>query len=98
MLSREIDLNGCAAHDERILGKGTSAVGAQLVQTAHACPHEVIIMNDEHERFLLHQEHRRSESYSTVKSVGGDYRVDKMVGQFGLPNGVKSLMRRSPQV
>jgi hypothetical protein len=37
-----------------------------------------------------------SRDRSTVKSVGGGGVIDKRVSQFELPNGVKSLMRRSP--
>jgi len=55
----------------------------------------LFVVEDEHERFLLHQKYYQSENCSTVKSVGDGHRVDKRVGQFELPNGVKLLMRRS---
>src|SRR2546425_12303845 len=79
------------AHDEWIACKGESAIGAQLVQTAHACPHEVVIIDNEHERFLLHQKHRRSESCSSVKSVRIGLKIDKGLCQFECPNGVKHV-------
>jgi membrane protease YdiL (CAAX protease family) len=44
--------------------------------------------------FLLHQTYCWSQS-APLLSVGNDGEVDKRIGQFGLPNGVKSLMRRS---
>jgi hypothetical protein len=45
--------------------------------------------------FLLHQNVCWSQS-APLSSVGNDCEVGKRVGQFGVPNGVKSLMRRSP--
>ncbi len=45
--------------------------------------------------FLLHQNYCWSQS-APLFSVGNDGEVDKGVCQVGHPNGVKSLMRRSP--
>jgi len=41
-------LLGIVAHDERIVSQSRSTVGASLIQTAHACSHEVVIIDDEH--------------------------------------------------
>jgi hypothetical protein len=46
--------------------------------------------------FLLHQNSCWSQS-APLFSAGSDGEAGKMVGQLGLPNGVKSLMRRSPK-
>jgi hypothetical protein len=46
-------LFGIVAQDERVGGKGYSAVGTPLVQTAHACQHAMVIIDDEHDSFLF---------------------------------------------
>ena len=53
-------LSSIVAHDKWIVGKGASAVGTQFVETAYPCPQSVVIIHDEHERFL-HERHRWSE-------------------------------------
>jgi hypothetical protein len=46
-------LLGIVAHDERIRSVSQSTVGAQFVQTAYPCSHEVTIIDDKHDFSFL---------------------------------------------
>jgi len=47
-------LHRVISHDERISHKRQVAVGAQFREAPNPCAAEVVSVDDEHERFLLH--------------------------------------------
>src|SRR6266700_7901285 len=94
-------LSGIIDYDQWIGMQDFGAVGAALVQAFNPCHLALFVTHDEHMIFLLHQKwyHRTRSSPDHVRSlisVGDSCKDRKMVGQFGFPNGVKSLVRRSP--
>ena len=70
---------GIIVHDQGILRERFGTVRAAFRETLNPCPKTLLVIDDEHERFLLHQKHRRSKICSSVKSVRIDLEIDKGV-------------------
>src|SRR5205823_5771118 len=89
-------LFGIIAHDERVGRQGLGAILARYLQARHPCEQELVVVHDEHLVVLIHNPLRDlSRSHLSRRSVGNGCKDGKRVCQFGLPNGVKSVMRRS---
>jgi hypothetical protein len=92
-------LSRIIAHDEWVGPQRLAAVRTGVVQARHSREQAVMIVDDEHLGVLLHQSLSEyavllGSRLSGMSVVNG--RMDgKRVCQFGLPNGVKDVMRRS---
>jgi hypothetical protein len=93
-------LSRIIAHDEWVGPQRLAAVRTGVVQARHSREQAVMIVDDEHLGVLLHQS---LSEYAVLlgsrlsgMSVANGRMDGKRVCQFGLPNGVKDVMRRSP--
>jgi hypothetical protein len=94
-------LMSVVAHDEGVVHKGFAAIAAFFLQTQHTCTKALFVVHNEHRAFLLHEKWSntpvpRRTVYVLQISVERSCEDCKMVSQLGLPNYVKSLMRRPP--
>lgn len=67
------------AENEWVGSKRFATVLAPLRETFNPCPKTLFVIDDEHERFLLHQKHRRSKICSSLKRVRIGLEIDKGV-------------------
>jgi hypothetical protein len=83
-------------HDQGVLFQWFGAIRAPFREALDSSTKTMFVVDNEHEKFLLHQRHRWSKNGSTLKSVRISLVVDKRVSQLDGSICVKHVMVQPP--